>query len=100
MGNGGTNLEFELYKLEYETAATRYQNIYSAVWQNFSFVSALSVGLLAFGGDRLQDHLLLFLATAPLVFWYWATFLPLNHYGDRCYKRLGDIEGLLNKLYS
>ena len=27
-------LKFELFKLEYEHAVTRYENIYKAIWQN------------------------------------------------------------------
>lgn len=30
---------FELLKLEYEKAADRYENIYKAIWQNFSYMA-------------------------------------------------------------
>lgn len=98
-GNTPTNAALELYKLEYERAAIRYEDIYKAVWQIFAYLSALSTALLAFGSDRFQPNFFVCLVCLPLLFWFWATFLPLNRYGDECGKRLGDIEGHVNSVY-
>jgi hypothetical protein len=86
----------DLYKTEYQLAAARYENIYAAIWQNFSYMSAISGAVLAFGGDRLQPHFLWFIVCLPLVFWYWATFEPLDRYGETTATHLSDIERRLN----
>lgn len=87
----------ELYRLEYERAAIRYEDIYKALWQIFSYLTAISAALLAFGSDRFQENLFFFLVCVPLIFWFWATYWPLNKYGDLCLDRLADIEKELNK---
>ena len=93
------DLKFELYKLEYERAAIRYEDIYKAVWQIFSYMTAISGAFLAFGGDRFQQNLFWFLASAPLVYWFWGTYVPLNTYGTDVGRRLCAIETQLNKDY-
>jgi hypothetical protein len=98
-GTAQRDLKFELYKLEYERAAIRYNDIYQALWQIFSYMSAISGALLAFGGDRFQENLFWFLTCSPLVFWFWGTYEPLNRYGTNCGERLGAIEEDLNKTY-
>lgn len=98
-GNPQSDEKLQLYKLEYERAAIRYDNIYSALWQIFSYMSAISGALLAFGGDRFQEKVFWVLALSPLVFWYWCSFEPLNRYGTNCGTRLAQIEDTLNKLY-
>lgn len=40
---------FGLFKLEYEQAAERYENIYKAIWQIFSYMGILAAGILTFG---------------------------------------------------
>jgi hypothetical protein len=95
----GRDLKFELYKLEYERAAIRYEDIYKAVWQIFSYMTAVSGALLAFGGDRFQENLFWFLASAPLVYWFLGTYIPLNTYGTNIGARLSAIEGQLNSDY-
>ena len=40
---------FELFKLEYEQSAERYENIYKAIWQIFSYMGILAAGILTFG---------------------------------------------------
>lgn len=92
--------EDEFYKLEYERAATRYENIYQAIWQNFSYMTVISGAILTFGGDHLQENLFVFLICLPLVFWYLATFVPLNRYGTWCLDRLVVIEGKINSRYT
>jgi hypothetical protein len=100
VGPSAADPKLELYKTEYELTAARYENIFKAVWQNFSYMSAISGAVLAFGGDRLQPHFLWFIVCLPLVFWYWATYEPLNRYGDKAEDRLGKIETKLNSDYS
>ncbi len=86
----------ELYKLEYEKAAERYQEIYKSMWTMFSYLTAVSAGLVTFGAGRL--HQALFIALVPLEFWFWTTYLPLERYGNRVAVRLGRIERSLNAL--
>lgn len=86
--------EFEFLKLEYEKAAERYNNIYQSVWTIFSYMSAVSAGLIAFGADRLSNDGLVVLASIPLVFWFWSTYLPLDRYGNRTLSALKDIEDI------
>ena len=90
---------FELKKLEYEKAAERYDNIYRAVWQNFSYLAVLAGGILAFGAKDLTWAAAYFLSLTPLAFWYLATFLPMDHYGDETRKRLLLIEDEINLIY-
>jgi hypothetical protein len=90
---------FDLYKLEYERAAIRYEDIYKAVWQIFSYMTAVSGALLAFGGDRFQENLFWLLASAPLVYWFLGTYIPLNTYGANIGARLSAIEEQLNSDY-
>ena len=100
--SGGTaqpDMKFELYKLEYERAAIRYEDIYKAVWQIFSYMTAISGALVAFGGDHFQENLFWFLASAPLVYWFWGTYVPLNTYGTSIGRRLSTIEEQLNSMY-
>jgi hypothetical protein len=90
---------FDLLKLEYDKAAERYDNIYRAVWQNFSYMAVLAGGILTFGAKDLDPAFASFLALTPLTFWFLATFLPLDHYGDETRKRLSRIEDQINEIY-
>ncbi len=98
-GNPSSDAALELYKLEYERAAIRYEDIYRAMWQIFAYLTALSTALLAFGSESFQANLFACLVCLPLLFWFWATFLPLNRYGDECGKRLAAIENHVNNAY-
>ena len=89
----------ELYKLEYEKAAERYENIYRSMWTIFSYLTAVTAGLLAFGSERIEWHGLICIAAIPLLFWFWTTYLPLDRYGNRAVKRLRKLERLLNQRY-
>jgi magnesium-transporting ATPase (P-type) len=94
------DVALELYKLEYEKAAERYENIYQAVWTNFSYMAAVAAGILSFGSSAFQiKEVPVLLACIPLFFWYLATFLPLNEYGDQVMQRLRDLESTFNKKY-
>lgn len=93
MSNGAPpNPALEAYKLEYQLAASRYENIYTAIWQIFSYLAAVTGAILTFGGDRFHQNLLWVLASLPLFFWYLSTYLPLDRYGHHCLDRLAGIE--------
>jgi len=82
----------DVYKMEYETCARRYNDLYTAAWTNFSYMALFAGGILTFGGSRFIVPLTVFLACLPLLFWWVATFEPLNKYGDQVQKDLGNIE--------
>lgn len=95
VGAPGDVVEFR--KLEYERASIRYNNIYEAMWQIFSYMTAIAAAILTFGGDRLQLNFLLVVACLPLLFWFWATYLPLDAYGRNCLNTLKQIETDINR---
>ena len=39
LGEPSAATMIDLYKLEYTTAATRYDNIFKALWQNFNYLA-------------------------------------------------------------
>jgi hypothetical protein len=90
--NDWYKIHADLYKLEYERAAIRYNDIYQAIWQIFSYMSVISGAVLTFGGERFQKNALFSLVCLPLVFWYLAIFVPHDHYGENCFSRLKKIE--------
>jgi len=90
----------EAYKLEYEKCAQRYDDVYKAAWTNFSYMAIVAGAILTFGGDRFLPELSAFLACIPLLFWWLASFEPLNRYGDQVIERLSCIELILTNLYS
>lgn len=94
-----SDAKLELYKMEYERAAIRYENIYSAMWQIFQYMAAISGALLAFGGDRIEQHWLAVLVCLPLTFWFFATYLPLDRYGNNVLDHLKTLEKSLNQDY-
>lgn len=91
-GAGAADPVLELLKLEYKTAATRYNNIYESVWTIFSYLSAVSGAIVAFGPDKVRWDLLTVIAALPLLFWFWSTYLPLDEYGQHTLERLSAIE--------
>jgi len=93
----GKDRATELYKLEYEKAAERYDNVYRSIWTIFSYMTAVAAGFLAFGADRIEPHALICIAAVPLLFWFWTSYLPLDRYGTEVIQRLGKIECILNK---
>ncbi len=95
----GSDPGLDLYKLEYERAAIRYNDIYVAIWQIFSYMSVIAGGILTFGGDHFHKNLLLFLVSLPLVFWFWAVFLPHDRYGENCLASLKRMEADINSRY-
>lgn len=89
----------QLYTLEYQKAAERYENIYRSIWTIFSYLTAVAAGILAFGSDRFEPHALICIAAIPLLFWFLTTYLPLDRYGNGTAKRLRDLESLLNERF-
>jgi hypothetical protein len=87
----------ELYKLEYQKAAERYDNVYRSIWTIFSYLTAVAAGFLAFGADRIEPHALICIAAVPLLFWFWTTYMPLDRYGNEVINRLGQIECTLSR---
>ena len=58
----------ELYKLEYEKAADRYDNVYRPLWTIFSYLTAVTAGILALGYEKFQHHALICIAASgPVV---------------------------------
>ncbi len=91
--------KLDLYKMEYEQAADRFENIYKDLWTNFSYMAVLSGAILTFGKDALGVWWAILLACLPLLFWWWATFVPLDKYGGIVARRLEEIETILNRDY-
>jgi hypothetical protein len=87
----------ELVKLEYEQATQRYENVYRAIWQIFSYMAILTGAILTFGASQFPLTLVLIAGPLPLVFWFFAIFLPMDKYGQLTKKRLKDIENSINE---
>lgn len=92
-------LIFEIFKLEYEQAAQRYENIYKAIWQIFSYMAVLAAAILTFGAraSNLPLAVAVLITLLPLLFWYSAIYIPMNFYGEQDRKRLADIEKNFNE---
>jgi hypothetical protein len=88
----------DIYKMEYERCAQRYNDLYNAAWTNFSYMALVAGGILSFGGARFVTPFTAFLACLPLLFWWLATFEPLNRYGDHVETQILKIEKALNAL--
>lgn len=89
--------KLELFKLEYVQAAQRYENIYKAIWQIFSYMAALTAAILAFASRNIPLLLVILIAPFPLVFWFVAIYLPMDNYGQQSRTTLSDIETNLNQ---
>ena len=89
----------DLLKIEYEKAADRYDNIYQSIWTIFSYMSAVTVAFLAFGGERITPLAIASTAPVPLIFWFWSTYLPLDRYGNRTLSALKAIEDRAKSVY-
>jgi len=98
-GNDVPDHRFDLLKMEYDKAAERYENIYRAVWQNFSYLSIVSAAILTFGSNQLPMWITVSVAGFPLLFWFWFQFIPLDAYGRDLRLRLRDIEAIFNRDY-
>ena len=88
----------DLYKMEYEKCAARYENLYTAAWTNFYYMALIAGAILTFGSDRLPIVLSALIACLPLLFWWLASFEKLDRYGDGVLQRLVWLERILNKL--
>lgn len=91
---------FGLFKLEYEQAAERFENIYKAIWQIFSYMGILAAGILTFGSrnSSLPIEAIVCIALTPLGFWFLAIYIPMNHYGTKTSTHLKEIEENFNKI--
>lgn len=98
IGTSSSEQALDLYKMEYERCAQRYDDLYQAAWTNFSYIALIAGAILTFGNDSFMTELSIFVATLPLLFWWIATFEPLNRYGDQVQARAGVIEKLINEL--
>jgi hypothetical protein len=91
--------EFELYRMEYQEAARRYDAIYQAIWRIFSHLALVAGAILTFGGGRMPHDVMVLVASVPLLFWFFSTYLPLNRYGNITSRRLVELEHLFNDQY-
>lgn len=98
MSDNAKQSPLEPYLIEYRLAAERYENIYKAIWQNFSYMAALSAGILAFGEKALPERALYVGAIVPMLFWYLATYIPMDHYAREARRRAAQVEALINSL--
>lgn len=89
----------DLLKLEYDHGAERYENIYRAIWQNFSYMAILSAAILTFAGKQFDYAFTRFLVLLPIVLWFFSTYLPLNAYGEDLRTRLAEMEEAINRVY-
>lgn len=86
------------YLAEYKIVADRYENIYKAIWQHFSYMAALAAGIVAFGTRDGPSVSAAFAAGTPLLFWFYASYLPMDHYARSARKRASEIEARLNEM--
>ncbi len=92
---------FNLFKLEYEQAAERYENVYKAIWQIFQYMAFLSGGILTFASksDEFSIQAIIFISLTPLVFWFFATYIPMDEYGKNALEHLKKIETKFNEKF-
>ncbi|MDJ0597530.1 MAG: hypothetical protein QNJ37_01605 [Crocosphaera sp.] len=93
--------DFNLFKLEYEQAAQRYENIYRAIWQIFQYMAFLSGGILTFASksetNGLDFKIIISIALTPLLFWFLAIYIPMDQYGKNALINLQKIEERIEK---
>ncbi len=58
-------------------------------------MAALSAGILAFGSKSLPLSVVLSLAGLPLLFWFFATYLPMDHYARMARKWAAEVEKVI-----
>jgi hypothetical protein len=90
----------EFWKTEYERAAERYENIYKALWQNFQYLALVSAAILTFGKDSLPPGIIMLLAGLPVLFWFFAQYIPMDRYGAAARERLAEIEEEFNEYFA
>jgi len=91
------NTQIELYKAEHDECVRRYEDIYKAIWTQFNYFIVVAGAALGFGKEAVGVPLAGLVACLALIFWYWATFEPLNRYGDQVARRAAILERILNK---
>ena len=87
---------FKWLEIEYQKATERYENIYKSYWQSFAYLFVISGAILTFGGTHLNLIWTLFFACIPLLFWYYASCVPLDRYAAQVEERLAVIEGTVS----
>lgn len=91
--------QFEMFKLEYEQTAQRYENIYKAIWQIFSYMTALTAAIVAFGSNNLPSLIVVIITPLPIFFWLMAIYFPMDSYGQQSRQRLANIETDINEQF-
>ncbi|MBC7821614.1 MAG: hypothetical protein IAG10_32410, partial [Planctomycetaceae bacterium] len=87
-----TTAAFEWYKKEHETLCRHFEEVWKSGALNLSYLLLLSVAILTFGSTRLHGEAALFLATLPLVGWYFVVFKIFRSYVGSIGERLQCIE--------
>lgn len=93
----GDRDRLDLYKMEYEHCVARYRNIYEEMWKIFSYLAAISAGMLVFGREHFSVGITTAISMLPLLFWFLGVFLPLDRYGQSTLDRLAALECQLTK---
>ncbi len=91
-------VHIDLLKLEYQRGIDRYDNLYKSIWLQFSYMAVLSAGIATFSSKVMNVWVVAVFALCPLVFWFFASFLPMDFYGVEARRRLGTIETALTEL--
>jgi hypothetical protein len=87
--------------MEYEKAAERYENLYRALWQNFSYLSLLSAAILTFGSNQLETWATVFFAGCLCAFGFSCSLFLLMRMGETSgfdcgISRIYSMTGILN----
>lgn len=103
--------KMKAYELEYQQTQEHYRDGYRAVWTNFSYITIAIAGILALGSRAplastttatqsagLSLAWLIVFSSGLWLFWWAATFRPLDDYGEERAKVLEGIEAKMNDL--
>lgn len=92
--------QLDAYKLEYEQTQEHYRDGYRAVWTNFSYITVAIGAIIGFGSQRnvIPLSFLVIISGGLWLFWWAATFIPLDVYGERRADVLQEIETKMNEL--
>lgn len=70
----------------------RYENIYRSIWSQFNYAAAISAGFITFAAGKISPAGILLVICLVSLFWFWATFDPLNRYADVIAERAAGLE--------
>lgn len=92
--------KLDAYKLEYEETQEHYRDGYRAVWTNFSYITVAIGAIVAFGSRTAAIPVpwLKVISAGLWLFWWAATFKPLDDYGEQRADVLQEVEGKMNEL--